>query len=72
MTTIRKVARAHIKSAEQFLVLSGCDKCDKKAREIDRVFKDGGIRKTHEERMKRIKNSGLPTMIISERKKQDD
>jgi predicted RNA-binding Zn-ribbon protein involved in translation (DUF1610 family) len=49
---------------ESYDVLSGCPNCGKPKQEIERVFKTGVIRQlSHEERLKRLRDAGLPTLI---------
>ena len=47
---------------ERFEVLSGCEACGKSREEVEKAFNE--MKKlSHEERIKRIKESGLPTRI---------
>jgi endogenous inhibitor of DNA gyrase (YacG/DUF329 family) len=56
---------------ESYDVLSGCPSCGKSKEEIERAFETGITRQvTHGERLQRLKDSGLPTRIVSSRRKQ--
>jgi len=48
-----------------------CSVCGKKANEIKKAF-DTGIttEKSHEERLKRLRESGIPTKIVSSKNKE--
>ncbi len=47
-----------------------CQNCRKTSKEIEKALKTGNVKEiTHEEFLKRLKNSGLPTLIES--KKQE-
>ena len=50
-------------------VHSKCPKCGKSARAIREALENGGAKpKTHEERLRRLKEAGLPTEIVSGKK----
>lgn len=52
---------------ERFDVLSGCDECGKSKKEVERALNTGRTKEmTHEERIKRMKDAGLPTRIGGE------
>lgn len=54
---------------EKYEVYNDCPNCKKKKGEIKEVLKNGGTPPvSHEERLKRIKAAGLPTMIVNERR----
>jgi len=49
---------------ERFDVMSGCDSCGKSRKEVEEALNRGSIREIpHEERLKRLKEAGLPTRI---------
>ena len=56
---------------ESYEVLSGCSACGKSQKEVQKAF-DTGITKelSHEERLKRLKESGLPLKITTRYKKK--
>ena len=50
-------------------VHSKCPKCGESARAIREALESGGAKpKTHEERLRRLKEGGLPTKIVSWRR----
>lgn len=51
----------------KYKIHSKCPECGKSAREIKQVLESGGITKSHEERLKRLREAGLPTKIVSRR-----
>jgi len=51
---------------ESYDILSSCSACGKSKKEIERAFKTGITKEiSHEERLKRLRESGLPTKITS-------
>jgi len=52
---------------ERFDILSGCSECGKTLKEVEYAFDHSTKQETHEEKLKRIKDSGLPTIITSNR-----
>jgi hypothetical protein len=50
---------------EKTEVLSGCDICGKSKKEVEKELNDEGSIKSHEERLKRLQEAGLPTKIVS-------
>jgi endogenous inhibitor of DNA gyrase (YacG/DUF329 family) len=46
---------------EQYEMVSGCPECDKSLKELQNIEKYGKL--THEERLKRMKEAGIPTRI---------
>jgi hypothetical protein len=56
---------------ESYDIVSGCPACGKSRGEIEKVFETGVIRElSHEERLKRLRESGLPTVIRTEKRKE--
>lgn len=54
------------KSPDMYEVLEDCPNCGKKAKDIQRAYETGITKElTHEERLERLKKSGLPTKIES-------
>ena len=49
---------------EKLNILSGCDECGKSQKEVEKALNDGTDKITHEERIRRIKESGLPTVMM--------
>ena len=53
----------------KIMVYGKCPACGKGAKEIKEVLESGGMKpKTHEERLKRFQDMGLPTKIVSEKR----
>jgi len=48
---------------ERFDVLSGCDACGKSRKEVENTLNNKEDKISHEERIRRIRESGLPTRI---------
>jgi len=60
---------------ESYDVVSGCPACGKSKEEIERIFETGVVRElSHEERLKRLRDAGLPTVIRTQtrRRRSDD
>jgi hypothetical protein len=56
---------------ESYDVVSGCPACGKSKEEIERVFETGVIRElSHEERLKRLRDAGLPTVVRTETRRR--
>lgn len=53
---------------EKIIVYERCPNCGKSKKEIKELLESGGITKSHEERLKRLREAGLPTKIVSSRK----
>lgn len=53
-------------SKEDLIVENDCPVCGKNHKEIKKAYEKGKV-KSHEERIKRIMESGLPTMVVSKR-----
>lgn len=49
---------------ERFDVMSGCDECGKTRKEVENALNSSGKEQSHEDRLRRLKESGLPTKII--------
>ena len=57
---------------ETYIIMSGCPHCGKSEKEIKRAFETGMTREvTHEERLRRLREAGLPTRIISRRRDEE-
>lgn len=54
-------------SKEKTDVLSGCEKCGKTLKDIEDVLNDDKPKRSHEERLARLKAAGLPMMIENKR-----
>jgi len=56
---------------ESYEVLSGCSVCDKSQKEVQKAF-DTGVTKelSHEERLKKLREAGLPLRIATKHKKE--
>ena len=51
---------------ERHNVISGCSGCGKSLKEVEKALNSGKTKEvSHEERLKRIRESGLPTIIES-------
>jgi len=48
---------------EKYDVLSGCEACGKSLKEVEKELNGEGKQASHEERLKRIRDSGLPTRV---------
>ena len=48
---------------EKYDIISGCDACGKSLKEVEKELNGEGRQQSHEERLKRIKDSGMPTRI---------
>lgn len=48
---------------ERIEVNSGCSQCGKSKNEIKEAIKNGALGLSHEERIERLKKSGIPTRI---------
>jgi len=56
---------------ESYEILSGCSACGKSKKEVQKAFDTGATKElSHEERLKRLKKSGLPLKITTEYKKK--
>lgn len=64
----RSVKRTPFYHDPKIKVHCKCPNCGKSKEEIKHALKIGSKPKSHEERLKRLKESGLPTKIVSERK----
>lgn len=54
---------------ETYMVMSGCPHCGKSQKEMRRARETGMTREvTHEERLRRPKEGGLPTRIVTKRR----
>lgn len=53
------------KELERFELVSGCAKCKKSLRELLKIEAEGSRGLSHEERLKRLREAGLPTKIRS-------
>ena len=49
-----------------------CPECGKSSEEIKEALESGGKIKTHEERLKRLQESGLPTKIVAKKQEYDE
>ena len=59
----------YYKVPESYDYLSGCTACGKTKKEVEIAYETGITKeKTHEERLKRIKEAGLPTVVESYKK----
>ena len=57
------------KRPDKYTVLHKCPNCGKTAKEIEKALETGITKElTHEERLKRLKESGLPTRIETKRR----
>lgn len=54
----------------KYKVHSKCPKCGKSAREIKQVLESGGITRSHEECLKRLREAGLALRIATKHKKE--
>ncbi|MFH1825654.1 MAG: hypothetical protein ABH873_10610 [Candidatus Firestonebacteria bacterium] len=59
------------KQEEKYNVLSGCEACKKSKKEVEKALNEGK-QLPHEEKLKRAKKSGLPTMIETIVEERDD
>ena len=51
---------------ERYNVMSGCSECGKSQKEVEKALNTGKTREeSHEERLKRVRDAGLPTIIQS-------
>lgn len=49
---------------DSYVVQNNCSNCGKTKKEIERAFETGETKQmSHEERLKRLKDSGLPTRV---------
>lgn len=56
------------KVPESYEILNGCSACGKSEKEILRAFETGITKElSHEERLKRLREAGLPTKIVSKK-----
>jgi len=62
----RAGGRNTVYQREKFNILSGCEVCDKTQKEVQDEL-DGKKEIPHEERLRRIRESGLPTNIEESR-----
>ena len=54
---------------ESHEVLSGCPECGKSQKEVEKVLDEGVVKPiSHDERLKRLKEVGLPTRIETKRR----
>jgi len=67
LTRSRLGSGGPIYTREKSDVMSGCEACGKSLKEVEEVLNDEGKGKSHEERLKRLQESGLPTKIVSKR-----
>ena len=67
ITKSRFGAGGPVYTKERNEVLSGCEACGKSKIEVEKVLNSEGIGKSHEERLKRLIEAGLPTKIESKR-----
>jgi len=52
---------------EKWDILSGCLECSKTLEEVKNAFEHGTKQQTHEDRLKRLRASGLPLVLESKR-----
>ena len=48
---------------EKFEVISGCSACGKSKEEVEKALNGPLKKESHEERLKRLRESGIPTVI---------
>jgi len=65
LTKSRFGAGGPVYTKEKTEVFSGCSSCGKSLKEVKDALGDEGKGKPHEERLKRLRASGLPTKIVS-------
>ena len=53
----------YFRKDERFELLSGCSYCKKTLKELQSIEAEGRRTLTHKERLKRMKEAGLPTQI---------
>ena len=59
----RAGGRNTVYQKERFDVMSGCEACGKNRKEVEKALNSSGKEQSHEERLKRLKEAGLPTRI---------
>ena len=64
ITKSRFGAGGPVFTKERTDVYSGCDACGKSLKEVEKELNNEGKVKSHEERLKRLRESGLPTKIM--------
>ena len=67
MTKSRLGSGLPVFTKERSEILCGCEACGKSKRDIEKALDNGNKGKSHEERLKRLKDAGLPTMIVNKR-----
>ncbi len=60
-----KSATKYFRKDERYELLSGCSECKKTLKELQEIEAGTNIGLSHEERLKRLRESGLPTQIRS-------
>ena len=67
ITRSRFGAGGPVYTKEKTEVLSGCSECGKSKDDVEKELNGEGRTKSHEERLKRLREMGLPTKIINKK-----
>jgi len=67
LTKSRFGAGGPVYTKEETEVLSGCLECGKSKDDVEKDLNSEGSTKSHEERLKRLQDAGLPTKIVTNR-----
>jgi hypothetical protein len=67
ITKSRFGAGGPVYTKEKDEVLSGCENCGKTQEEVEKELNGEGRPLPHEERLKRLREAGLPTKIVGNR-----
>ncbi len=65
LTKSRFGAGGPVYTKEKTEVLSGCSGCGKSKNDVEKELNSEGSTKSHEERLKRMREMGLPMKIVS-------
>jgi len=58
---------------ESYDIMSGCPHCGKSSAAIQKVFDTGILKElSHEERLRRLQNAGLPTTVKAENRRHSE